>query len=36
MGFDYLVFYIESSVICIIILLMILITDRVYSTKQEK
>ena len=36
MGFDYFVFYTEASVICIIILLMILITDRVYNTKQEK
>ncbi len=36
MGFDYFVFYTESSVICVIILLMILITDRVYNTKQEK
>lgn len=36
MGFDYFVFYTEASVICIIILLMILITDRIYSTKQEK
>ncbi len=36
MGFDYFVFYTEASVICIIILLMILITDRIYNTKQEK
>ena len=36
MGFDYFIFYTEASVICIIILLMILITERVYSTKQEK
>lgn len=36
MGFDYFVFYTEASVICVIILLMILITDRIYSTKQEK
>ncbi len=36
MGFDYFVFYTESSIICIIILLMILITDRIYNTKQEK
>ncbi len=36
MGFDYFVFYTEASVVCIIILLIILITDRVYSTKQEK
>lgn len=36
MGFDYFVFYTEASAICIIILLMILITDRVYNNKQEK
>ncbi len=36
MGFDFFVFYTEASVICIIVLLMILITDRIYSTKQEK
>ena len=28
MGFDYFVFYTEASIICIMILLMILITDR--------
>jgi diguanylate cyclase (GGDEF)-like protein len=36
MGFDYFVFYTEASTICIIILLMILITDRIYNTQQEK
>ena len=36
MGFDYFVFYTEASAICIMILLMILITDRIYNTKQEK
>ena len=36
MGFDYFVFYTEASVICVIILLMILINDRIYHTKQEK
>ncbi|MCR4738817.1 MAG: GGDEF domain-containing protein [Lachnospiraceae bacterium] len=36
MGFDYFVFYTEASAICVIILLMILITDRIYNTKQEK
>ena len=36
MGFDYFVFYTEASIICVIILLMILITDRIYHTKQEK
>ncbi|MBO4903286.1 MAG: GGDEF domain-containing protein [Lachnospiraceae bacterium] len=36
MGFDYFVFYTEASAICVIILLMILITDRIYNTQQEK
>ncbi len=36
MGFDYFVFYTEASIICTVILLMILITDRIYNTKQEK
>ncbi len=36
MGFDYFVFYTEASIICVIILLMILINDRIYQTKQEK
>ena len=36
MGFDYFVFYTEASIICVIILLMILINDRIYNTKQEK
>ena len=36
MGFDYFVFYTEASIICIIILLMIFINDRIYKTKQEK
>ncbi len=36
MGFDYFIFYTESSAICVIILLMILINDRIYNTKQEK
>ncbi|MCR4850279.1 MAG: GGDEF domain-containing protein [Lachnospiraceae bacterium] len=36
MGFDYFVFYTEASAICVIILLMILINDRIYNTKQEK
>ena len=36
MGFDYFVFYTEASIICIMILLMILITDRIYNAKQEK
>lgn len=36
MGFDYFVFYTEASVICVIILLTILITDGMYNTMQEK
>lgn len=36
MGFDYFIFYTEASLVCVIILLMILITDRIYSAKQEK
>ena len=28
MGFDYFVFYTEASLVCVIILTMILITDR--------
>lgn len=36
MGFDYFVFYTEASLVCVIILSMILITDRIYNTKQEK
>ena len=35
MGVEYLIFYSEASVICIIILLMILINDKLYSTQQE-
>ncbi len=36
MGYDYFVFYTEASVVCVVILSMILITDRMYHTKQEK
>lgn len=36
MGFDYFVFYTEASVICVVILLIILITDSIYNTMQEK
>lgn len=36
MGFDYFVFYTEASLICVIILSTILLTDRMYNTKQEK
>jgi hypothetical protein len=35
MGNDYFIFYTEASIICILILLMILINDRIYGTKQE-
>lgn len=36
MGTDYVVFYTEASLFCIVILLMLLINDRIYSTQQEK
>lgn len=36
MGFDYFVFYTEASLFCIVILLMLLINDRIYSTQQER
>ena len=36
MGFDYFVFYTEASLVCVTILAMILITDRMFHTKQEK
>ena len=36
MGVDYFVFYTEASAVCILILLMILINDRLYRTQQEK
>ncbi|MBQ7587728.1 MAG: GGDEF domain-containing protein [Lachnospiraceae bacterium] len=36
MGFDYFVFYTEANLICVIILSTILLTDRMYNTKQEK
>ena len=36
MGFDYFVFYTEAGLICVIILSTILLTDRMYNTKQEK
>ena len=36
MGFDYFVFYTEASLICIVILLIILINDRLNSLHQEK
>ncbi|MCR5487334.1 MAG: GGDEF domain-containing protein [Lachnospiraceae bacterium] len=36
MGFDYFVFYTEASVVCVLMLAIILINDRMYYTKQEK
>ena len=36
MGYDYFVFYTEASIVCTVLLLMILITDRLYRTLQEK
>ena len=36
MGFDYFVFYTEASMVCVFILSIILITDRIYNTMQEK
>ncbi|MBQ7556660.1 MAG: GGDEF domain-containing protein [Lachnospiraceae bacterium] len=36
MGFEYFVFYTEATAICILILLMILVNDRLYSSQQEK
>ncbi len=35
MGFDYLIFYTEASAVCIVVLSMILINDRLYRTQQE-
>ncbi len=36
MGFDYFVFYTEASFVCIVILIMILINDKLHGTLQEK
>lgn len=36
MGFDYFVFYTEASLVCVVILSIILINNRMYHTKQEK
>ena len=36
MGFDYFIFYTEASVICVLILTMILINDKLHGTLQEK
>lgn len=36
MGIDYFVFYAEGNIICIMILLIILINDRLHNTMQEK
>ena len=36
MGIDYFIFYTEATLVCIVILLMMLINDRLYGTQQEK
>ena len=36
MGLDYFIFYAEANIVCVLILSMILINDRIYSTQQEK
>ncbi len=36
MGFEYFVFYTEASFICVVILAMILINDKLHGTLQEK
>ena len=36
MQLDYFIFYAESNIICIIIMAIILISDRLYGTRQEK
>ena len=36
MGTDYVIFYTEATAICILILSMMLINDRMYNTHQEK
>lgn len=36
MGTDYFIFYTEASAICILILSMMLLNDRMYNTHQEK
>ena len=36
MGTDYVIFYTEATIICIVILLILLINDRIFKTQQEK
>ncbi len=36
MKLDYFFFYAEANIVCILILLMLLINDKLHSTKQEK
>ena len=36
MGSDYFVFYVEANVVCIVILSIMLINDRIHSMQQEK
>ena len=36
MGLDYFIFYTEANVVCILILALMLINDRIHSTQQEK
>lgn len=36
MGLDYFIFYAEANLICILILFMILVNDRIYRAQEEK
>lgn len=36
MGLDYFVFYCEANIVCILIVLVMLINDRIHTTQQEK
>ena len=36
MGLDYFIFYTEANIVCILILAIMLINDRIHSTQQEK
>ena len=36
MKVDYFFFYTEANIVCIVILAILLINDRLHSTKQEK
>lgn len=35
MGVDYVIFYAEANIVCIVILSLLLINDRIFSTRQE-